>query len=134
MGCRFDQAIHGYKIEFQSQTDIRTGEIFILFRPHAWTHPNQSAIEAAHVVLYAHDHCNEALSALFRYVNNKNIGGEYSIIQLQIHEDDPANESLKGLTGISVYSEIHLFTDTLQFAREIQNTVGLVHLEFPNYI
>lgn len=86
------------------------------------------------LALYAHDQSTEALAALFRYINNLHIGGEYSLIQVQIHEDDPANESLRGLTGISVYSEIHFFTDTLQLAREIQNTKGLVHLEFPNYI
>lgn len=86
------------------------------------------------LVLYAHDQSSDALAALFRHINNLHIGGEYSIIQLQIHQDDSANESLRGLTGISVYSEIHLFTDTLQFAREIQGMAGLVHLEFPNYI
>ncbi len=86
------------------------------------------------LVLYAHDQSTEALAALLRHVNNLHLGGDYSLIQFQIHEDDPANESLDGLTGISVYSEIHFFTDTLQFAREIQNTKGLVHLEFPNYI
>ncbi len=86
------------------------------------------------LVLYAHDQSTDALAALFRHINNLNIGGDYSLIQLQMHEDDPANECLKGLTGISVYSEIHLFTDTHQFAREIQNSKGLVHLEFPTYI
>lgn len=86
------------------------------------------------LVLYAHDQCTEALAALFRHINNLHIGGEYSLIQVQMHEDDPANESLRGLTGISVYTEIHFFTNTLQFAREIQNTSGLVHLEFPTYI
>ncbi|MCX6223294.1 MAG: hypothetical protein NTV01_00830 [Bacteroidia bacterium] len=86
------------------------------------------------LVLYAHNQSHDALAALFRHVNNLHIGGEYSLIQVQIHTDDPANECLRGLTGISVFSEIHLFTDTLQFAREIQNSTGLVHLEFPNYI
>lgn len=86
------------------------------------------------LVLYAHDHSTAALGALFRHVNNLHIGGEYSIIQVQIHHDDPANESLWGLTGMSVYTEIHVFTDTLQFAREIQNAAGLVHLEFPTFI
>ncbi|MFA6127108.1 MAG: hypothetical protein WC699_07375 [Bacteroidales bacterium] len=86
------------------------------------------------LVLYAHDDSIRALAALFRHINNLNIGGEYSLIQVQIHEDDPANDSLRGLIGISVYSEIHFFTDTLQFAREIQITPGLIHLEFPNYI
>jgi hypothetical protein len=86
------------------------------------------------LVLYAHDQSTEALGELFRHINNSNIGGEYSIIQLRVHEDDPINDRLRGLTGISVYSEIHLFTDTLQFAREIQQTNGPVHLEFPNYI
>jgi GNAT superfamily N-acetyltransferase len=86
------------------------------------------------LVLYAHDQSTEALGALFRHINNLHIGGEYSLIQVQIHEDDPANESLRGLTGISIYSEIHFFTNTLQFAREIQNASGLVHLEFPTYI
>ena len=86
------------------------------------------------LVLYAHDHSKEALAALFRHINNLHIGGEYSLIQVQIHADDPVNESLRGLTGISVYSEIHVFTDNLQSAREIQNASGLVHLEFENYI
>ena len=86
------------------------------------------------LVLYAHDESTDALAALFRHLNNLNIGGQYSLIQVQVHADDPANVSLKGLTGISVYSEIHFFTDTLKFARDIQNASGLVHLEFPNYI
>lgn len=86
------------------------------------------------LILYAHDHSIAALGALFRHINNLNIGGKYSLIQVQIHEDDPANESLRGLTGVSVYTEIHFFTDTLQFAREIQNAQGLVHMEFPTYI
>lgn len=86
------------------------------------------------LVLYAHDNSTGALGSLFRHLNNLHIGGEYSLIQVQVHEEDPANESLRGLTGVSVYSEIHFFTDTLQFAREIQNSNGLVHLEFPNYI
>jgi hypothetical protein len=86
------------------------------------------------LVLYAHDHSTDGLATLFRHINNLHVGGDYSLIQVQIHEEDPANESLKGLTGISVYSELHFFTDTLQFAREIQNEPGLVHLEFPNYI
>jgi len=85
------------------------------------------------LVLYAHEDRN-ALTALFRHINNLNIGGKYSLIQVQVHEDDPANECLRGLTGISVYSEIHIFTDTLQFAKNIQNANGLVHLEFPTYI
>jgi hypothetical protein len=86
------------------------------------------------LVLYAHDHDTSALGSLFRHINNMNIGGEYSLVQVQMHVDDPANDSLRGLTGMSLYSEIHLYTDTLQFAREIQNSSGLVHLEFPNYI
>ena len=86
------------------------------------------------LVLYAHDQSPDALAAVLRQVNNENLGGKYSIIQLQIHQDDPANQALKGLVGTSIFTEIHLFTDTLQFAREIQNAAGLVHLEFPNYI
>jgi GNAT superfamily N-acetyltransferase len=86
------------------------------------------------LVLYAHDEDINALASVFRQINNANLGGDYSLIQLQIHEDDPAKESLKGLTGISVFSEIHLFTDTLQFARDIQVETGPVHLEFQNYI
>jgi hypothetical protein len=85
------------------------------------------------LVMYAHDHCNEALASLLRHINNLHVGGAYSLLQIQIHEEDPANECLKGLTGVSVYSEIHFFTDTLQFAREIQRAAGLVHLEFPAY-
>ncbi|OFY46797.1 MAG: hypothetical protein A2X22_04860 [Bacteroidetes bacterium GWF2_49_14] len=93
-----------------------------------------SPLKQLSVVLYAHDQSTAALGALFRDANNRHVGGHYSLIQVQIHEDDPANASLKGLTGISIFSEIHLFTDTHQLAREIQNEPGVVHLEFPNYI
>jgi len=86
------------------------------------------------LVLYAHDRSVEALGALFRHANNLHFGGAYSLLQVQIHQDDPANAGLKGLTGISLYTEIHLFTDTIQLAREIQNTPGLMHLEFQNYV
>jgi hypothetical protein len=86
------------------------------------------------MVLYAHDQSTAALGTLFREANNRHVGGKYSLIQIQIHEDDPANVSLKGLTGISIFSEIHIFTDTHQLAKEIQNAEGIVHLEFPNYI
>ncbi|MDD4645026.1 MAG: hypothetical protein PHY99_03470 [Bacteroidales bacterium] len=86
------------------------------------------------LVLYAHDQSTEALTAIFRHINNLHLGGEYSLIQVQMHEDDPVNECLKGLLGASLYSEIHLFANTLQFAREIQNTTAKVHLEFPNYL
>ena len=85
------------------------------------------------LVLYAHDESVDALSSLFRHVNNLHVGGDYSLIQVQVHEDDPARECLRGLIGLSVLSEIHVFTDTLQFAREIQESPGLVHLEFPTY-
>jgi ribosomal protein S18 acetylase RimI-like enzyme len=85
------------------------------------------------LVMYAHDGDIEALTALIRHINNLHVGGDYSLIQIQIHEDDPAGACLRGLAGVSVFSEIHLFTDTLQFAREIQLQGGIVHLEFPNY-
>ncbi|MFH0760220.1 MAG: hypothetical protein V2A67_01800 [Bacteroidota bacterium] len=86
------------------------------------------------LVLFAHDHSTEALGALLRYANNLHLGGKYSLLQIQIHEDDPAIASLKGLTGISIFSEIHLFTETHELAREIESTPGLVHLEFQHYI
>ncbi len=86
------------------------------------------------LVLYAHDHSTGALKALIRHVNNQNLGGKYSLIQIHMHENDPAQECLKGLAGVAIRNEIHLFTDTLQLAREIQNAPGSVHLEFPAYI
>jgi hypothetical protein len=86
------------------------------------------------LVLFAHDHSIEALGALLRYANNLHRGGNYSLMQIQIHQDDPAMACLKGLTGISIYSEIHLFTETHELAREIESTPGLVHLEFQHYL
>lgn len=86
------------------------------------------------LVLYAHDGSIEALSTLFRYANNQHVGGRYSLLQVQVHQEDPVNACLKGLVGVSIFSEIHVFTDTHQLAKEIQNEPGLVHLEFQNYI
>jgi hypothetical protein len=86
------------------------------------------------LVMYAHDKSTEALGALLRYANNLHLGGKYSLLQIQLHQDDPANASLKGLTGVSIFSEIHIFTETHQLAREIENAPGIVHLEFQHYL
>jgi hypothetical protein len=86
------------------------------------------------LVMFAHDQSPEAMKALFRHVNNLHVGGDYSLIQVQLNAADPLNESLRGLAGVSVYTEIHVFTDTLQLARDIQNASGLVHLELPTLI
>jgi hypothetical protein len=96
--------------------------------------PNKGPLTQLSLVLYAHDQDIEALGTLIRHINNLNVGGKYSLIQFQIHQDDPAVSCLKGLAGISVYNEIHIFTDTHQLARDIRNTPGVVHLEFPTYI
>lgn len=105
-----------------------------LFTRMPATIPNKGPLTQLTLVLYAHDQDTAALGTLIRHVNNLNLGGRYSMIQIQIHQGDPANECLKGLTGVSVLNEIHVFTDTHQLARDIQNTPGVVHLEFPTYI
>ncbi|MFO7616953.1 MAG: GNAT family N-acetyltransferase [Bacteroidales bacterium] len=86
------------------------------------------------LALWAHDDSIAALASLIRSVNNENLGGKYSLIQIHVHEEDPALEALKGMSGVTIRNEIHLFTDTLQLAREIQGEKGPVHLEFPGYI
>ena len=86
------------------------------------------------LAMWAHDESIAALASLIRYVNNENLGGKYSLIQIHVHEDDPALEALKGINGVTIRNEIHLFTNTLQLAREIQGEKGPVHLEFPGYI
>jgi len=95
---------------------------------------NNQPLPQLTLALWAHDDSTAALASLIRSINNENLGGKYSLIQIHIHEDDPAMEALRGLTGITIRNEVHLFTDTLQLAREIQGGKGPVHLEFPGYI
>ena len=117
---------------------IRLANGLIRFLSHFTEVPEQirshKPLRQLSLVLYAHDLSVDALAALFRHANNLHVGGEYSLLQIQVHQDDPVNLALKGMTGVSLYSEIHLFTDTIQLAREIQNEPGLIHLEFENYL
>jgi hypothetical protein len=107
---------------------------FSLFAPMPEPIRTNQPLRQLSLVMYAHDESIEALGALLRYANNLHVGGKYSLLQIQLHQDDPANTSLKGLTGVSIFTEIHLFTETNQLAREIENSPGLVHLEFQLYI
>jgi predicted N-acetyltransferase YhbS len=62
------------------------------------------------LVMYAHDDCPGALGALFRHVNNTYRGSDYTLITLQAQERDPLFRLLRPFTGISVKSEMYLFS------------------------
>ena len=62
------------------------------------------------LVLYAHDDCQEALDTLFRHANNISLGSEYTIIMLYAQENDPVFRFMKKYIGISVRSEMYLFS------------------------
>ncbi len=79
------------------------------------------------LVMYAHDDCPEALDTLFRYVNNINLGSEYTLIMLYAQENDPVFRSMKKFTGISVKSEMYIFAkDTQLFEKLKQNSSGVL--------
>jgi N-acetylglutamate synthase-like GNAT family acetyltransferase len=61
------------------------------------------------LVLYAHDGCPEALDTLFRYVNNINRGGKYTLIMFYAQKSDPMFRYMKKYTGVSVESEMYMF-------------------------
>jgi hypothetical protein len=70
------------------------------------------------LVLYGHDDCPEALDTLFRKVNNDNLGSRYTSIMLYAQQNDKMFSFLKKFKGISVKSEMHLFSkDTTVFEK-----------------
>jgi len=72
------------------------------------------------LVLYAHDDCPEALDNLFRYVNNINLGSDYTLIMLYAQENDPVFRFMKKFTGISVRSELYLFAKETQLLERLK--------------
>jgi N-acetylglutamate synthase-like GNAT family acetyltransferase len=70
------------------------------------------------LVFYAHDDCPEALVSLFKQVNNLNIGADYTLIMLYGQENDPMFELMKKFKGVSVNSEMYIFSkDTSVFEK-----------------
>lgn len=74
-------------------------------------HPieNNQPIKQLSLVLYGHEDCPEALDALFRHVNNINLGSEYSFLTVYLQENDPMVKYLKIFSSITVKSEMYMF-------------------------
>ena len=73
------------------------------------------------LVMYAHDGCQEALDTLFRYVNNINRGGKYTLIMFYAQESDPMFRHLNKFTGVSVKSEMYLFAKDTGIYNKLKN-------------
>jgi hypothetical protein len=74
------------------------------------------------LVLYAHDDCHEAMTSLFRYINNIMRGSEYTLITLYSQENDLIFSTLKDFKGVSIHSEMYLFAkDPTVFEQLEQN-------------
>ncbi len=79
------------------------------------------------LVLYAHDDCPEALDTLFRHANNISMGSEYTLIMLYAPENDPLFRSMKKFTGISVRSEMYIFTRETELIEKLkENPAGVL--------
>ena len=76
--------------------------------PHA-IRPNEPLRQLS-LVMYAHDDCQEALDTLFRHANNISLGSEYTLIMLYAQENDPVFRFMNKYIGISVRSEMYLFS------------------------
>jgi hypothetical protein len=62
------------------------------------------------LVLYGHDRCPEALDTLFRHVNNENRGSGYTLIMFYAQDSDPMFRLMRKYTGVSVRSEMFMFS------------------------
>jgi hypothetical protein len=70
------------------------------------------------LVFYAHDNCPEALVSLFKQVNNLNMGSDYTLIMLYGQDHDPMFGHLNRFLGVSVNSEMYIFSkDTSVFEK-----------------
>lgn len=92
------------------------------------------------LVLYAHDDCPEALETLFRHVNNINLGSEYTFLTLYAYETDPLFHLLRGFKGVTVKSEMHLFSrdarlldEVLKNPAPVQLALSMILLSNPPY-
>ncbi len=72
------------------------------------------------LVLYAHDNCPEALQSLFRHINNIQRGSDYTLITLYACENDPVFDLMKSFTGVSVQSEMYLYSLDTSIYEEIK--------------
>lgn len=73
------------------------------------------------LVLFGHDNCPEALDTLFRHANNINLGSDYSFITVYLQENDPMNRYLKKHTGITVKSEMYMFSKNTSIFETLKN-------------
>lgn len=79
------------------------------------------------LVLYAHDDCPEALDTLFRHANNISMGSEYTLIMLYAPENDPLFIPMKKFMGISIRSEMYIFTKEAELIEKLkENPAGLL--------
>lgn len=76
------------------------------------------------LVLYAHDDCPEALDTLFRHVNNMHRGGDYTLIMFYARETDPMFTYMKKFTGVTVKSEMHMFSRDHDILKRLQESQG----------
>jgi hypothetical protein len=73
------------------------------------------------LVLYAHDNCPEALVSLFKQVNNLNMGSDYTLIMLYGQEKDPLFDHMKKFLGVSVNSEMYIFSKDVSVFEKLGN-------------
>jgi predicted N-acetyltransferase YhbS len=107
---------HPYKsfqvLKFNLSIKIMVG--FIRFLSHFIKTPHpvklNEPLRQLSLVLYAHDDCPEALEQLFRQVNNQYLGSKHTMITLYAQQKDPIFDLVKKFIGISVKSEMHVFS------------------------
>jgi N-acetylglutamate synthase-like GNAT family acetyltransferase len=87
-------------------------------------HPieNNQPIKQLSLVLYGHEDCPEALDALFRHVNNINLGSEYSFLTVYLQESDPLVTYLKRFSSITVKSEMYMFAKDTSLFNKLNET------------
>jgi len=86
---------------------LRVGGVFFPLPKPIRAH---QPIHHAALVLYAHDTCPQALDTLFRHINNINLGKNYQIITLYAQQRDPLFSLVQSHVGISVFSEMYVFS------------------------
>jgi hypothetical protein len=78
------------------------------------------------LVLCAHDNCPEAMTSLFRYINNLMRGSEYTLITLYSQENDPIFSVVKNFLGVSVHSEMYLFAKDPKIFEQLEQNPATV--------
>jgi hypothetical protein len=106
---------HHYKsyqvLKLTSRIEIVNGLIKFLSHFMRVPHPirKNEPLRQLSLVMYAHDDCPEAMTSLFRHINNLTRGSAYTLITLYAQEKDPIFSTLKDFAGVSIHSEMYLF-------------------------